>query len=112
MKIILVLLLSFFSFTNIYSQTDTVRIKTSSLCKQCKEKIEGDLSFEKGVKHSSLDLKTKEVTVVYNPQKTSPEKIRIAITKSGYDADSLKADAKAFRRLPECCQKPDIHEKE
>jgi hypothetical protein len=34
------------------------------------------------------------------------EKIRIAITKSGYDADSLKADPKAFKHLPECCKKP------
>ena len=98
----ILLLLHKFSF----AQMDTVIIKTSAICDQCKERIEHDLSFEKGVKTAVLDLKTKEVTVVYNPAKTDVEKIRIAITKSGYDADSLMADPKAYRRLPDCCQKP------
>lgn len=91
------------------AQTDTVTIKTSALCEQCKEKIEHDLSFEKGVKSNVMNLETKEVTVVYNAQKTDPEKIRIAITKIGYDADSLKAVTKAFDRLPECCKAPGHH---
>src|ERR1043165_9450870 len=45
------------------AQMDTVKIKTSAVCDQCKEKIEHDLSFEKGVKTAVLDLKTTEVTV-------------------------------------------------
>lgn len=86
--------------------TDTLTIKTSAVCKECKEIIEQYLSFEKGVESSNLDVKTKMLKVVYNPQKTDPQKIRIAVTKSGYDADSLKADPKAFRKLPECCKRP------
>ena len=104
-KIILLLIgifLSKFSF----AQMDTVRIKTSAICDQCKDRIEHDLSFEKGVKKAVLDLKTKEVMVVYNSKKTDVQKIREAITKSGYDADSLVADPKSYRRLPDCCQKP------
>ncbi|CAN5683481.1 hypothetical protein BH11BAC1_BH11BAC1_24910 [soil metagenome] len=93
----------------VQAQTDTVIIKTSALCEQCKEKIEHDLSFEKGVKSNVMNLETKEVTVVYNTQKTDPEKIRMAITKIGYDADSLKAVPKAFDRLPECCKAPGHH---
>jgi periplasmic mercuric ion binding protein len=91
---------------NLYAQTDTIIIKTSAICDECKERIEHDLSFEKGVKSAKLDLETKMVTVVYNSDKTSPAKIAEAITKIGYDADSLKADAKAFKKLPECCQRP------
>ena len=91
------------------AQTDTLRVRTSAICDQCKERIEHDLSFEKGVKSSSMDLETKEVTVVYNTQKTNPQKICTAITKIGYDADTLKADAKAYGRLPECCKSPDHH---
>jgi len=91
------------------AQTDTIRIKTSAICDQCKERIEHDLSFEKGIKSNVMNLDTKEVTVVYNSQKTNPEKIRLAITKIGYDADSLKADAKAYGKLPECCQAPGHH---
>jgi copper chaperone CopZ len=89
------------------AQTDTVRIKTSSVCKTCKRTIEENLSFEKGVKKSNLDVKTKIVTVIYDSKKTNPDKIRLAITKSGYDADSLPRDPKAFKRLPDCCKNPD-----
>lgn len=91
------------------AQTDTVRIKTTAVCDECKERIEHDLSFEKGVKSSQMNLDTKEVTVVYNVQKTDPQKIRTAITRIGYDADTLKADVKAFNKLPECCKAPGHH---
>ena len=108
-RIIFGALLLTFGSINLYAQTDTVKIKTSAICDQCKERIEHDLSFEKGVKSAILDLDTKEVMVVYNTQKTTPAKIAEAITKVGYDADTLKADAKAFKKLPECCKKP-MHE--
>ncbi len=87
-----------------FAQNDTLVIHTSALCDMCKKTIEHDLSFEKGVKKSNLDLDTKNLTVIYDPKKTNPDKIRLAITKSGYDADSLSADPKAYSRLPDCCK--------
>jgi copper chaperone CopZ len=71
----------------------------------CKEIIEKDLSFEKGVKKTNVDLESKSITVIYNSEKTDPDKIRLAITKTGYDADSIPGDQKAYSRLPECCKK-------
>jgi mercuric ion binding protein len=106
LKIIFGAVLLMLGSVSLYAQADTVKIKTSAICDQCKERIEHDLSFEKGVKSANLDLDTKMIAVVYNPQKTTPAKIAEAITKIGYDADSLKADAKAFKKLPDCCQKP------
>ncbi len=84
-----------------------VTIKTSSQCNDCKERIEEALAFEKGVKKSELDVETHMVTVSYKKGKTTPEKIRKAITKAGYDADDVKADPKAYGKLPACCKKPD-----
>jgi mercuric ion binding protein len=84
-----------------------VKIKTSSQCNDCKERIEEALAFEKGVKKSELDVKTQVVTVSYKKGKTSPEKIRKAISKVGYDADNVAADTKAYSKLPACCKKPD-----
>jgi len=85
---------------------DTVWIKTSAQCEICKETIEKALAYERGVLASDLDLKTKQVRVIYQPAKTTPEKIRKAISMSGYDADEVMADPKAYRRLPRCCKKP------
>ncbi|MGD1843463.1 MAG: heavy-metal-associated domain-containing protein [Thermonemataceae bacterium] len=82
-----------------------VEIKTSAVCGMCKTSIERDLAFEKGVKSSNLNLENKMLTVIYNPKKTSPEKIRQAVTKVGYDADDLPADEKAYDKLEACCKK-------
>ena len=86
---------------------EEIRIKTSSQCDMCKERIEEALAFEKGVKKSELDLETHIVTVTYRKGKTTPENIRKAIAKIGYDADDVKADPKAYGKLPACCKKPD-----
>jgi len=86
------------------AQTEKVEIKTSAICDMCKDAIERDLAFEKGVKSSDLDLETKVITVEYNAKKTNPEKIRTRITKVGYNADEKKRDPKAYSKLPACCQ--------
>ncbi len=95
--------------TSLFAQTDTVRIQTSSVCGTCKKTIEHELSFEKGVKTAKLDVETGILTVVYNSAKTDPVAIRIAVTKTGYDADSLNADPKSFKKLPDCCREPEKH---
>src|SRR5262245_8010367 len=45
------------------SRLTEVKIKTSSVCKMCKETIEEYLSFEKGVKSVSVDLDSDMVKV-------------------------------------------------
>lgn len=118
MKKIVLLIITVFSFTLLQANTleefnydekeskyDTVNIKTSAVCKMCKERIEHDMSFEKGVKAVELDLETQVLTLVYRKDKTTEEDLKIAVTKIGYDADDMVADQKAHDRLPGCCQK-------
>jgi copper chaperone CopZ len=84
----------------------TIIIKTSAQCEQCKERIESVLAFEKGIKSSKLDLETKQITVVFQPAKTDPETIKKTISKTGYDADDVRKDEKAYNKIPECCKLP------
>src|SRR4051812_43785120 len=100
----LIIIISLLFVQNIYAQNDTITVKTVAVCEMCKQTIEHDLSFVKGVVQSDLNLKTNEIVVVYDEKKVTPEKIRIEITKIGYDADSLKADPKAVNKLPSCCR--------
>jgi periplasmic mercuric ion binding protein len=86
-------------------KTETVKIKTSAICEMCKERIERNLAFEKGVAESNLDVDSKVLTVSYNPKKTTVAKIKANVSKSGYDADELLADEKSYAKLPNCCQK-------
>lgn len=85
--------------------TEEIKIQTSAICGMCKDRIEHDLAFEKGIRSVSLDNDTKIVTVGYNPKKTDPDKIREAISDIGYDADDVPADQEAHDKLPRCCQK-------
>lgn len=100
--------------TSMKAQDTTIielKVKTSAVCGMCKETIEEALAFEKGIKKSSLDVKSQIVTVTYNSNKTTPEKIRLAISNSGYDADDVPANPKAYRKLSDCCKKDNpIHE--
>ncbi|CCH54932.1 Heavy metal transport/detoxification protein [Fibrisoma limi BUZ 3] len=82
-----------------------VKIKTSAVCGMCKARIERNLSFEKGVKEAALDVKSKVVTIKYNPKKTDVAKLKANIVKTGYDADELPADEVGYNKLPSCCKK-------
>lgn len=52
-------------------------------CPSCAERIKGNARKDPGVVDVAVDLKTKRVTVVYDPSKTNPEKIAEAIRKGG-----------------------------
>ncbi len=86
-------------------KNEKIIVKASLQCDMCKERIINNLSFEKGVKDIEVNVEEKTVTVQYDSKKTTPEKIRIAIAKIGYDADDVPADPAAYAKLPRCCQK-------
>ncbi len=82
-----------------------VKFKTSAICGMCKARIERNLGFEKGVKEATLDVKSKIVTIRYNPNKTDVAKLKANVSKSGYDVDDVLADEKGYAKLPACCKK-------
>ena len=106
--ILLVVSILFMSGSSGYGQDKKnaeIKIKTSAVCGKCKDRIERGMAFEKGIKDISLDVDTKVATVKYNPGKTTPDDIRKAISKLGYDADTVPADKGAYEKLPPCCKK-------
>ncbi len=83
----------------------TVVIHTSAECEMCQKRIEKALLFEKGIKDVKVDYENGNVTVRYNPTRITLTKIKQLLSKAGYDADDVKADEKAYNKLPECCKK-------
>jgi copper chaperone CopZ len=86
-------------------KTALLEVRTSSVCDMCEKTIEENLIYEKGVKKVDLDLATSIIRIEYDARKTTPDAIRVAVTNLGYSADELPGDAKAFSKLPACCQK-------
>ena len=94
-----------YAFSQKANKTETISIKTSSQCDMCKHTLEKAMAFEKGVKSSNLDVPTSVLTVEYNPSKTTPEKIKKAVSEAGYDADDVPANPAAYEKLNSCCKK-------
>ena len=111
-KVILALiaLCTFSQVTVAGKTTEKIIIKTNIYCDHCKKcescggKLQKEL-FTKGIKNIALDEKAMTITVTYNPEKITVEKIRERISKLGYDADDVKADAEAYQKLDGCCKK-------
>lgn len=103
----LIILLAFLFGTAASAQKPlaSLDIVSSTVCDMCKETIEKELIYEKGVKKVSVDLSTSTVHVEYDAKKSAPEKLRAALVKLGYAADGTPGDPEAFRKLPACCQK-------
>lgn len=102
-----ILLLIFFVGVNSNVQSNEVKtaeIKTSAVCETCKERIEEKVLKLDGVSEANLDVGTKILTIKYDEGKISLEEIRIAISKIGYDADNVKRNPKAYKKLPKCCR--------
>jgi copper chaperone CopZ len=73
----------------------TVKFATSIDCDACVNTIMGSLPKEKGVKDVKCDLKTKEVTVKYQKDKTNPEQLQRSLEKLGYTAKQVKEESPA-----------------
>jgi copper chaperone CopZ len=102
-----ILLMMLFVVANSNAQSNelkTAEIKTSAVCESCKERIEKKVSKLEGVVEASLDVDTKILNVKYDESKISLEEIRTEISKIGYDADDVKRNPKAYKKLPKCCR--------
>ncbi|MGB4413568.1 MAG: heavy metal-associated domain-containing protein [Paludibacter sp.] len=66
------------------SNDSTVTFFVSMDCLNCKQKIERNIAFEKGVKALNVDLNNKIVRITFNKNKNNVEKLKQAIVKLGY----------------------------
>jgi copper chaperone CopZ len=74
------------TFAKIKNDNDTVVcFKVSMDCMSCKQKIEKNIAYEKGVKALDVNLSDKTVKVKYNKLKNSPEILKHAIEKLKYE---------------------------
>ncbi len=58
-------------------------------CEGCENKIRGNLRFEKGVKKIETCIPDQTVTIEYDADKTTPEKLINAFQRFGYEATLL-----------------------
>lgn len=69
-------------------------------CMNCENKIKSNIRFEKGVKEIETNLENKTVTVKYDADKTTVEKIVAGFGKIGYTATVACDEAE---KAGSCC---------
>jgi copper chaperone CopZ len=86
------------------SPDKTAIIQTNGVCGMCRDRFMENVPFFKGVKDCKYDMATAKLAVTYDSKKTDVDAIRQGISKLGYSADAVKADADARAKLPACCR--------
>ena len=82
-----------------------LEIKVPTLvCDMCSSTIVKAIKSVEGVKAVKPDMDKKVMRVTVEDKAGIKEQIEQAVSKAGYQADGVKADAKAFADLPGCCQ--------
>lgn len=82
----------------------TAQFQVWGNCGMCKRTIEKAAKGVEGVQSASWNMDTHQFTVVFDPAKTSAEKVHQAIAAAGYDTDQVKGKDEAYNNLPGCCQ--------
>lgn len=86
----------------------TVKIQTPGVqCDECKRRIEEYIKYEDGVTKVVVYPKSHYTQVTYLTDRTNIENIKTAIANIGYDADDVKANEEAYKKLPKTCKKPE-----
>ena len=86
------------------SLSDSATFKVYGNCGMCKKRIESALSDVKGIEKATWDVKSKMISVTFNPQTISLLTIKKKIAEAGHDTDETKADDKVYNKLPGCCK--------
>jgi len=110
-KVILLALMAIVSVSAAFAQKSNnteamvmIQTNASKNCASCATRFEQNVPFFKGVKSYTYDKATAKLSIKYDPNKTNPDALRKEISKMGYNADNVAADAAARDKLPACCR--------
>ena len=67
-------------------------------CEKCEAKVKKNIPFEKGVKALKCDIPSHTVTVTYDAEKTSIEKLQKGFAKFAYTAEVIKESKKEEKK--------------
>jgi periplasmic mercuric ion binding protein len=83
------------------SKTETFKVWGN--CGMCKDRIE-KAAKDEGATTATWDIKTKMLTVTFDPAKTSVDALDKKLASVGHDTEKYKADDKVYNSLPGCCK--------
>ena len=100
--------MSFFGLTITREQQSPNKIKKVEFdevgnSEQCKARIEKAAYSVKGVKSANWNIKSGNMTLIFDERKCSESDVQKAIAKVGHDAGKERADDEVYKNLHHCC---------
>lgn len=114
-KLLLSTIMMVFALATMAKDVKTVVFTTSPQmqCENCEQKIKNNIRFVKGVKSIETNVKGQTVTIKYDANKTSIDKIREGFTKLGYSVEEVNGNQKGSKgNCTNCKQKGNNKQKE
>ncbi|HOW08991.1 MAG TPA: ATPase [Bacteroidales bacterium] len=80
----------------------TETFKVWGKCEMCKARIEKAARAE-GAANADWDIKTRMLTVTYDPAKTGKDALCKKLAAVGHDTEKYRAPDDVYAKLPSCC---------
>src|SRR5690606_7671381 len=104
-KIVALALFLFMGLTTMAQNKNAkATIEVDGVCGMCKNRIEKACFKTKGVKSAIWDVKSHELQLIYNEEKTNLNEIHKNIAAVGHDTEHLKASDEAYASIHGCCK--------
>ncbi len=105
MKKIVVVTLLFVSM-GLWAQNKNARatMEVDGVCMMCKQRIEKASLNTKGVKSAVWNVKTHELSLIFDERKTDLNIIQENIAAVGHDTKAVKATEEAYNSVHDCCK--------
>lgn len=112
-KIILLAIVMIMSISS-YAQNKNAKatIEVDGVCMMCKDRIEKASIKSKGVKSAVWNVKTHELSLIYDERKTNLATIQANIAAVGHDTEEITASDEAYATVHPCCKYRDDEVKE
>jgi copper chaperone CopZ len=103
-KIITVALILIATATFAQNKNAKASLEVDGVCMMCKARIEKACISTKGVKSANWDVKTHELKLFFDENKTNLKAIQKNIVAAGHDTKELKATDEAYASVHPCCK--------
>ena len=102
--VILMLGISSSMFSQEKKKNAKVIINVDGVCMICKKRIEKAALSMKGVKYANWNVKTHDLSLIFDERKTELNLIKRKVAKVGHDTKEVKASQIDYDNLHPCCK--------
>ena len=103
-NIVLLSLLFLGSAGDAQNKNAKASIEVDGVCMMCKTRIEKASIKTKGVKYANWNVKSHELKLIFDEQKTTLKEIKQNIIAVGHDTKEMKAKDEIYNSIDACCK--------